>query len=166
MRMFHEYMDEYKKQMKRGLINQAYKGLMAYMYSVKTHFKNKYPEFYISSSLYFGYMDMTYFSIVTASLKTRKLKIAVVFVHQEFCFEVWLAGVNKKVQREVWQLIKDSGWNKYRLVPSTQGADAILEHAIVENPDFSDLDRLTKQIEEETTKFITAIDKFFSQYPN
>jgi hypothetical protein len=158
-------MKEYRKALDKGVIKYAYQGLMDYILSLKSYFLKLYPDFLVSSNLYLGYMDMTYFSIVPPSLKNRKLKIAVVFIHQKFCFEVWLAGVNKKVQGAYWQLFKDSDWNKFHLVPSIQGVDAILQHTLVKDPDFSDLKRLTRQIEDETLAFIVAIEAFFAQSP-
>ena len=44
-----------------------------------------------------------------------------------------------------------------------KGIDSILEHILVDNPDFSDLDALTAQIEHETLAFITEIESFLSE---
>ena len=63
MESFNEYMDEYKKHMKRGYIRKAYKGLMEYIMGLRIHFKNKYPEYSSPGSMYQGYMDMTYFPL-------------------------------------------------------------------------------------------------------
>jgi len=163
MESFHEYMDEYRKQIEKGIISKAYKGLMEYILDLKTYFKNKYPDHFVSGSIYFGYMDMTYFSFYPKSLGDKKLKVAVVFLHEAMRFEVWLAGANKQVQSKYWKLFKESNWNTYRLVPTTKGADSILEHIAVDNPDFHDLDKLTKQIEKETMKFIKDIENFLSK---
>jgi len=75
MESFNQYMEEYKKEMKKGVIKEAYKGLMEYIMDLRTHLQNKYPDYFVSS-LYYGYMDMTYFSFSPESLKDRKLKIA------------------------------------------------------------------------------------------
>ena len=74
-------MQEYRAQLAKGMIQKAYKGLMDYMQELKTHFAKTQPTFSVSGSLYFGYMDMTYFAILTETLKRRGLKIAVVFLH-------------------------------------------------------------------------------------
>ena len=153
----------YREQLQYGAIQEAYKGLMEYILSLKTQFKNRHPEFAVPSNIYFGYMDMTYFSIVPEALKSRGLKIAIVFLHREFRFEVWLAGVNKDVQADYWKRISDSGWDEYRLMPTLKGADSILENVLVENPDFNDLNALTNQIEQETLKFINEVESFFSR---
>jgi len=164
MGSFHEYMDEYRKQLEKGVIKEAYKGLMEYIMDLRTHFKNKYPDCFVSGSIYYGYMDMTYFSFIPESLKHRNLKVAIVFVHDTCRFEVWLAGYNKQIQSKYWKLFKENGWNKYHIVATTQGADSIIEHILVDNPDFSDLDALTKQIERATLKFIEDVESFLSRY--
>jgi hypothetical protein len=162
MGSFQENMQEYRNQMEKGTIQEAYKSLMAYMMSLRTHFMKKYPEYFVSG-IYYGYMDMTYFSCSPKSLKDRKLKIAIVFIHAAFRFEAWLAGNNKQVQSKYWKFIKESDWHQYHLVPTTKGVDSIVEHIIVEEPDFSDLDQLTSRIEKGTLKFIQDVEIFLSE---
>ena len=163
MRPFQQYMAEYRKQMEKGDIKEAYKGLMEYIMDLKTYFRNKYPDYVISGSIYYGYMDMTYFSFFPESLKRKKLKVAIVFCHETCRFEVWLAGYNKQVQTRYWKLLKESDWNKYRIPSTTQGVDSILEYILVEHPDFSNLDTLTKQIEKKTLTFIKDVEDFLSK---
>lgn len=163
MEAFHEYMDEYRKQLEKGAIQKAYKGLMEYIMDLRTYFKNKYPDYVVSGSIYYGYMDMTYFSCFPGSLKERNLKIAIVFLHEAFRFEAWLAGFNKQAQAKYWKLLKESDWNQYPIVPTTKGFDSILEHILVSDPDFRDLEALTEQIERETLKFIENVENFLSK---
>ena len=75
------------------------------------------------------------------------MKVAIVFVHEAFRFEAWLAAVNKQVQGKYWKMIRESGWDQYHLIIPPKGNDAILEHVLVAYPDFGDLDALTMQIE-------------------
>ena len=160
MRSFSENMTEYKKQMEKGVIQDAYQGLMEYLMGLRNYLKNKYPEHTVSGSLYYGHMDMTYFSFTSGPIKKRDLKIAIIFVHKTLQFEVWLVGVNKQVQKKIWNSIKDSGWNKYHRVPSLTGEVAIIEHVLVADPDFSDLEALTDKIEQATLKFSREVESF------
>jgi hypothetical protein len=160
MKLFHEYMDEYQKQMKKGDIRAAYKGLMEYVMRLRLYFHNKYPDYCVSGNIYYGYMDMTYFSFFPESLKGRKLKVALVFIHDKFRFEAWLAGYNKQVQTKYWKLLKKAVWEKYRIPATTKGNDSIMECTLVEKPDFSDLDELTGQIERGALEFIGDIENF------
>lgn len=163
MGSFSEYMKEYRKQMERGVIKEAYRGLMEYLMNLRLYFKNKYPNYFVGA-LYEGYMDMTYFSFSPQSLKDRKLRIAIVFIHNTVRFEVWLSGYNKVIQTKFWKLFKESNWDKYHIVPTTKGVDSILEYILVENPDFSDLDNLTEQIEKGTLKFVKDVENFLSKH--
>jgi hypothetical protein len=163
-RPFHEYMNEYRKQMEKGDIKEAYRRLMEYISGLRSYFNNKYPDYTVSGSIYHGYMDMTYFSFFPESLKLRKLKVAIVFIHDTCRFEVWLAGYNKQVQSKYWKLFKESDWSKYSIPSTTEGVDSILEYILVENPDFSDLNALTKQIEKGTLKFIEDLEGFLSKH--
>ena len=157
-----EPMKEYRAQLQKGAIQKAYRGLMQYMMDLRTHLAKEYPDYTVSGSLYAGYMDMTYFSFFPESLKQRKLKIAIVFLHEAFRFEVWLSGYNRQVQAEYGKTIKERSWNRYRLVPSPQTSDSILEHVLVDDPDFGDLDALTRRIESGTLEFIRDVERFFS----
>ncbi len=164
MNSFQDYVDEYKRQLALGPIKNAYQGLMDYIMRLRTHFQNKYPDFFVSGSIYFGYMDMTYFSFSPDSLKKQGLKIAIVFIHDTCRFEAWLAGVNKQVQSKYWNFFNESKWNKYHVVASTKGVDSILETILVESPDFNDLDKLTGNIEKATLTFIEDIENFLSSF--
>lgn len=164
MEPFHQYIKEYRKQLKKGAIQKAYKGLMGYLMDLRTHLDHEYPEYFVSGSLYYGYMDMTYFSFQPETIKRRKLKIAVVFIHDAVRFEVWLAGNNKQVQEKYWKLFKESHWNKYHLVSTPKGVDSIVEYVLVDDPDFSDLDALTQRIERATLKFIRDIESFLARH--
>ena len=157
-------MTEYRKQIEKGDIKEAYKGLMEYIMDLRTQFKNKYPEYFVSGRIYYGYLDMTYFSFFPESLKSKKLKIAIVFSHDAFRFEVWLSGYNKQIQTKYWNLFKESGWNKYRIPSTIKGIDSIVEYILFDNPDFNDLDKLTKQIEKGTLKFIKDVEEFLSKH--
>jgi len=71
---FHEFMNEYGNQLEKSDIKDAYRGLMEYFNALRLYFKTKYPSHSMSDSVYYGYMDMTYFSFFPKSLKRRKLK--------------------------------------------------------------------------------------------
>ena len=161
---FHEQMEEYQQQLRKGVIQKAYRGLMDYLMGLKAHFKDQYPEYAVSGGIYYGYMDMTYFALFPESLKGRGLKIAVVFLHEANRFEVWLAGSNKQVQARYWKLFQEGDWHKYTRVSTTEGADSILEHILADKPDFGDLDALTARIEKGTVRFIEDVQSLLSEH--
>ena len=158
----HEYIPEFRKQLEKGNIQKVYRDLTGYILSLKTYLKSNYPDYCVSGNLYQGYLDMTYFAFTPKTLKDLGLKIAVVFVYETFRFEVWLAGYNKQVQKEYWEIFSRSHWNRYPVVSTTKGHDAVVESVLAENPDFQNLDDLTRQIEKKTLKFIEDIENFLA----
>lgn len=155
-----EAMLEYRRQLEKGTIQKAYQGLVQYIMNLKTYFNNQHPEYSTAGALYHGYMDMTYFPLFPEALKERKLKIAIVFNYEQFRFEIWLSGFNKQVQSDYYKLFKESGWKQYHIVAPEKGIDSIVESTLVEDPDFDDLDGLTRKIEKAVVKFIEDIEGF------
>jgi len=155
----------YQTELQKGEIKKAYKILMEYMMSLRTKLKNKYPDYTISGSLYYGYMDMTYFSFTPPFLKAKNLKIAIVLIHENIQFEIWLGGYNRKIQNLYQSFFKAQHWNKYQMPSSKENPDAILEHCLVKNPDFDNLEALSFQIEQESLNFIKEIKQFFLNHP-
>jgi hypothetical protein len=149
-------------QLRNGALQRAYRGLLTYMMELRIHFRNKYPEYSVSA-IYQGYMDMTYFAISPPLLKQHDLKIAIVFNYEAFRIEAWLAGRNRKVNQQYWELFKDREWPTYRVVTPATGVDAILECDLTKDFDLSDKDALTTTIESGTRTFIKDIEAFLTK---
>lgn len=156
MDAFNSYIQEYKIQLSKGCIQKAYKGIMTFMSELRIYLEGKHPD-YSASALYFGYMDMTYFAFTPVALKEKKLKIAIVFLHEDCKFELWLAGSNRKIQAEYIELLKRKDIGKYTLTQINPGVDSIIESIIVEQPNFNDIEQLKKQIETKTLEFVKDI---------
>jgi len=75
-----------------------------------------------------------------------------------------LAGYNKQIQTEYWNLFKDNNFNKYQIVKSVKGSDAIIQNIIIDKPDFNNLSNLNNQIETKTLKFINDIEIFLTEF--
>lgn len=162
MESINECIKEYAAQLSKGRIQKAYKGIMTFMSELRSYLESKYPD-YTAGSLYFGYMDMTYFAFTPADLKNKKLKIAVVYLHEKGVFEVWLAGNNRKIQAEYIASMSSANIGKYKLSQVIPGVDSIIESTLVEKPDFDNPDELKKQIEKKTMEFIKDITSILDE---
>jgi len=163
MTSIQEDMVELRRQLGKGSIRRAYAALISYMMGLRTHFENNWGDSAVSG-LYQGYMDMTYFALFPPSLKRRHLKLAIVFNYTAFRFEAWLAARNRKVQRQYWELFRDSPWDEYRVVEPAPGIDAIVECDLASDFDLGDPDTLTSGIETATAAFIDDIERFLAQH--
>ncbi len=108
-------------------------------------------------------MDFTYFYFFPKSLKSQRLKVVILFTHETFTFQVLLAGYNRAVQAKYWTLLKEKGWKKYPLAASTKGVDYITQYTLAANPDFTNLDALTNEIEKGTVAFIKDVEGFLAK---
>ncbi|MBN1618039.1 hypothetical protein JW887_01695 [Candidatus Dojkabacteria bacterium] len=158
MKSINDNIQEYRLQMQKGDVPTAYREILKYMLKLKTYFQKQYANLSLPGGLYQGYMDMTYFSIIPESLKSKKLKIAVVFIHEDTRFEVWLSGYNKNVQKKYLDLMQKKDLGKYRTPPSLDGYDSILEYTLVEDPDFDNQEELTTRIEKGVVDFIKDVE--------
>jgi hypothetical protein len=91
-------------------------------------------------------------------------KAPIVFIHDKFRFEIWLSGSNRNVQQKCWKELTESGWKTYHLASNPQSVDYILDHVLIEDPDFGDLDTLTRQIEQGALGFIKDVEGFLSSH--
>jgi len=78
MDSLNNHISQYRAQLSKGQLQKAYKAIMTFMSGLGTYMEKRYPG-HTLSSLYFGYMDMTYFAFTSPGLKDKKLKIAIVF---------------------------------------------------------------------------------------
>ena len=143
---------EYTALLQKGQIQRAYKGIMSFMSDLKAYLERAYPE-YLSSALYCGYMDMTYFAFTPPELKDKKLKIALAYLHAENRFECWLAGANRKVQADYIKRLSSKDLGGYKLSKAAPGVDSIIESIVDEQPDFDRTDGLKTRLEKLLIQF-------------
>ena len=141
----------YHTAIRENHIPQVYRGLIDFMLRLRTRLLSHYPSGYASSGLSPGYLDISYFPFTPLEVRRQKLKVAVVFNHPGFRFEVWLCGQNKAVQKEYWEMFKASDWDQLNLAPSPE--HSILEEVLVAEPDFKDEDSLLEVLEEGIMRF-------------
>jgi len=160
MENYNELMNDLKDQLSKGKIQKAYKYIFDTFSDIVNEIKN-YPNKVISTtSLYHGYLDMTYLPVTTEMLKSNGLKIAIVFNYSLFQFELWLSAVNRKKRNEILEIISQSKWTKYKTVQNDENTDAIIEVVIKGINDFSNKNRIVSLITKETIAFIDTIEEF------
>lgn len=154
---------ELRDQLDKGSVQRAYAAIVGYMSRLRAHFAGRDGERAVSG-VYQGCFDMTYFALFPPALKSRDLKLAVVFDYEAFKFEVWLAARNRKVQRRYWELFRDGGWSRCRLVEPATGVDAIVEHAVGSGFELDDPEALTAKIEVTTAAFLVELERFLETH--
>lgn len=137
------YVSIYKMQLQNGDIQIAYEQLVKYVMTLKAHCEKVFSNKYSCGNVSPGYMDFTYFPFFDEFLRSEKLRFGIVLNHEKIRFELWLMGQNAQVQKEYWELLKSSVWNKNQPVMPKY---SILEAILVEAPDFNNLHELTVEL--------------------
>lgn len=133
----------YKKQLENGKLRDTYEFLLKFMMSAKSHFEKEYGDTYSAGNISPGYMDFTYFPFFNNAMRKNLLRFGIVLNHRQMQFELWLMGQNASIQARYWNLLKNSKWNKHR---PDMPKYSVLETTLVQNPNFEDSDKLTKDI--------------------
>ena len=154
MKDLNKYVSLYKEQLKKGDILIAYNELVKFVMKLRTDLMKSLSDQYSFAGILHGYMDYTYFYYSNDFLKSKKLKFGLVLNHLEMRFELWLLGGTLPVQKEYWELSKNTKWNKKR---TEMPQYSILEAPLVDNPDFNNLDVLAEQIEAQMVKVSVEI---------
>jgi len=118
------------------------------------HLKKKYFEDYHIGTIYSDNINIIYFPFTPTELKEKKLKIAVVYNLKSDRIEVWLAGQNKQIQKEYWEIFRGSNWNKYTIPDSIKNSFSIVYTVLNDRVDFSASESIIKEIESKLLVFI------------
>lgn len=154
---FGKDLQEYQRHLQSTKLQATYNRLMAFVANLRNHFDEKYSNDYTVGDLYEGRLDTTYFPIAPDVLKNDKLKFNIVFDHANMRFEIWLVGLNRDVQRDVWARLKQENWNKYPLTATPD--QAIIQNVMFEQGEFAEKEIFTKMIDDKAMAFINDILK-------
>jgi len=143
MKNLNDIVAVYHKELRKGDILIAYNQLVKFVMNSRTDLVKKLEHQYSFTKILHGYMDYTYFYYSNDFLKGKKLKLGLVLNHLEMRFEVWLLGNTIPVQKEYWNLLKSTKWNKDK---TAMPQYSIIEAVIIDKPDFNNLELLSLKI--------------------
>lgn len=156
MKTMNELIEEYTYYLQQGEIQIAYKGIIEFLGKLRAEFIKKYPHYDVSS-IYQGYMDMSYFSLSTKSLKDKGLKIAIVYLHDKRGFEVWLSARNRDIAKSYASLLNSNISGDVNVFHDVNNPDAIIECILTPTPNFEDQSSLIDIIDQGVEEFVTII---------
>ena len=159
MKTLNEQIKEYTHYLQQSKMQIAYKGILEFLGKSRAEFIKNYPHYDVSS-IYQGYMDMSYFSLSTKSLKDKGLKIAIVYLHEKGDFEVWLSARNRDIAKIYVSTLNTAISGNADVFHDTDNPDAIIECILTTTPDFEDQSSLIDTIDKGVEKFVmTIIDR-------
>lgn len=143
----------YKNLLEQGDIQLAYTALTKYVAELKA----KFPQQYSTGNISFGYLDYTYFPFFNEYLRNHKLRFGIVLNHEKMRIELWLMGQNAPVQKEYWEILKNTDWNKdIKVMPKY----SVLEVCLKDNIDFDNKENMTRMIFNDSVSLAEKIQMF------
>ena len=162
MKALNQLINDYTCHVQQGEIQIAYKGILEFIGKLRADFIKKYPH-YDSSSVYQGYMDMSYYSLSTKPLKEKGLKIAIVYLHEKGCFEVWLSARNREISKRYDSTFCGKNFDGMKVFHDDDNQDAIIECTLTSSPDFEEQELLINIIEQGVEHFVIAVNNLLTR---
>lgn len=150
-------MQVYHYALQKGDIQRAYRGILEFMSELRTELGQKYPD-HVFSQVYPGYMDMSYFAITPMALRSNKLKVALVYLHEANRFELWLSANNRKLQKKWIDVLSQKEAMQYRVSEVGVGIDSIVEYIVHVQPNFDAREALKQSLEMNILRFINDME--------
>lgn len=141
-----ELLSEYKELLQTTNLRKGYQEFIKLFRYIRVSLEKNMPEYKFQGNIVENGMDYSYFLFTNESLKEKGLKIAIVFVHSNFQFEVWLSGYNRNYQLKYYDLLKGKNI-PFQLTDNPARKNYILRVVLEENVDISDADLLTERIQ-------------------
>ena len=102
-----DLLNEYKTILQTTDLIKAYQEFIKLFRFLRIELEKTMTEYRFQGNIAENGMDYSYFLFWNEELKSKGLKIAVVFVHRDFRFEVWVSGFNRKYQSKYYDILKD-----------------------------------------------------------
>ncbi len=131
-----DLLSEYKKLLQTTNLRKGYQEFIKLFRYIRAALEKSMPEYKFQGNIVENGMDYSYL-FTNKNLKEKGLKMAVVFVHSNFQFEVWLSGYNRNYQSKYYDWLKGKNI-PFELTDNPTRKDYILRVALEESVDLSD----------------------------
>ena len=156
MKINEHYINDYKNIIQTTNLQQGYQEFIKFFRYLRIYLEKELQDYIFTGNIVENNMDYSYFQFTDKELKTKGLKIVIVFVHKEFNYQVWLSGVNRRIQAEYYNKLKGFN-NKYILTTNPEKLDYIFKNELISECCYDNLDKLMNEIKYKVTDFIADI---------
>jgi hypothetical protein len=151
------YINDYKNAIQNTNLQVGYQEFIKFFRYLRTYLEKEMKEYIFTSNIVENGMDYSYFQFTNAKMKSKGLKIVIVFVHKEFNYQVWLSGINRGIQIKYYEVLKKTK-NQYTLTSNPDKTDYILKTNIINEFNYDQLELLLKKTKYDIFEFIDNIN--------
>ena len=147
-----KYINEYKRLMQTTDLQKGYQEFIKFFRGLRTYLLGSMSEYKFTGNIVENGMDYSYFQFTDTELQSKGLKIVIAFVHREFVYEMWLSGMNRKIQRKFHTLLSNKVC-KYELSEDPNRVDYIIKDNLVSDINYEEYDKLVEDIKANIIEF-------------
>jgi hypothetical protein len=153
-----EYIKEYYSIMKNTSLQRSYQEFIKFFKYLRIYLEKEMAEYKFTGNIIENNMDYSYFQFSDEELKSKGLKIVVVFIHKLCNYEVWLSGLNREIQVKYYnKLIKNH--KKYSLTTNPEKFDYILKNTIYDEENYDNVSKMLIEMKNKILSFINDVKK-------
>lgn len=155
------YINEYRRLIQETNLQKGYQEFITFFRALRTYLQKQLPEYAFTGNIVENNMDYSYFQFSNDDLKSKGLKIVIVFVHTEFACQIWLSGMNREVQAKYYnEFTKKS--HPYILTDNPSKTDYILKTILVEDNNYNDVESVFQTIKDKTVEVMKSMEQFWA----
>lgn len=154
-----KYINDYKNIVQTTNLQNGYQEFIKFFRYLRTYLEKEMNNYDFTNNIVENNMDYSYFQFTNQNLKSRNLKIVIAFIHKEFKYEIWLSGINRKVQLNYFEFLKEKSL-LYILTNNPNKTDYILKSEISGIYNYDDLEQLLIRIKVSIEEFVRNISQY------
>jgi len=141
MKINSNYINEYKKILQSTDLQKGYQEFVKFFRGFRTYLAENLSEYKFTGNIVENNMDYSYFQFSNDDFQSKGLKFVIAFTHNKFEYEIWLSGMNRKIQINYHSKLGKAK-HKYTMSPDPNRFDYILKEKLFDEVNYDDCEKL------------------------
>ena len=141
MKINTNYINEYKKIIQSTNLQKGYQEFVKFFRGFRAYLADNLSEYKFTGNIVENNMDYSYFQFSNDDLQSKGLKFVIAFIHNKFEYEIWLSGMNRKIQINYHSKLSKVK-HKYTMSPDPNRLDYILKEKLFDEVNYDDCEKL------------------------
>jgi hypothetical protein len=158
MKINSAYINEYKKILQSTNLQRGYQEFVKFFRGFRAYLADHLSEYKFTGNIVENNMDYSYFQFSKDDLQSKGLKYVIAFTHHRFEYEIWLSGMNRKIQINYHSQLSKAN-HKYAMSPDPKRFDYILKEKLFDEVNYDNCEELFDTAINHIKAFAKKIDK-------
>jgi len=152
------YINEYKKIIQTTNLQKGYQEFIKFFRGLRPYLAGNLSEYKFTGNIIENNMDYSYFQFTDDKLQSKELKFVIAFTHNKFEYEIWLSGMNRKIQVEYPGKLSNVK-HDYTMSPDPNRFDYILKNKLFNEVNYDNCEEVFDAAKNNIQAFAKKIEK-------